>query len=340
MTGYSLTGKAGERTRSRVRDGPRRFFNTAGPMIPADHYHVPPLERLDLDELLLLIEQKRYSVMHAPRQTGKTSVLLALVEELNGSGRYRCAYVNVEIGQSAREDVMVRNAGDTEPDRLRTPKCVLDDRSVSRDVARQVLERRRPPRRAAGGAGPLGRGRRQASGAAHRRDRRADRRHPAGRPAATARRLPGAPAPVPAERRPVRRTGRARLPHPLQRRERRHRRRQRLQHPRRVPAPGRLHRGRGACAADAAHRGDRPGLHRGGPGRDLGADPGPALAGERAGVRSLLQEQGEPRPRSGHHRRGDPRRPGAAHPAPRDPTSINSRTSCRRSASGASSNPC
>ena len=27
-----------------------RFFNTAGPVFPADHYCVPPLERFDLDE--------------------------------------------------------------------------------------------------------------------------------------------------------------------------------------------------------------------------------------------------------------------------------------------------
>ena len=37
-----------------------------------------------------------------PRQTGKTS---ALLDALNAGGRYRAAYVNVEIGQSAREDV-------------------------------------------------------------------------------------------------------------------------------------------------------------------------------------------------------------------------------------------
>ncbi|MCY4603602.1 MAG: ATP-binding protein, partial [Gemmatimonadetes bacterium] len=82
-----------------------RFFNTAGPIKPEINYYIPPLGRVDLDEVLLLIEQQRYFVMHAPRQTGKTSALLALRDELNGSGRYRCAYVNVEIGQSAREDV-------------------------------------------------------------------------------------------------------------------------------------------------------------------------------------------------------------------------------------------
>ena len=82
-----------------------RFFNTAGPIIPQDHYHLPPLPRLDSDTVLRLIREKRYFVLHAPRQTGKTSALLALTDELNAGGAYRCLYVNVESGQSAREDV-------------------------------------------------------------------------------------------------------------------------------------------------------------------------------------------------------------------------------------------
>ena len=84
-----------------------RFFNTAGPIVAEDHYHVPPLERLDRDDLLTLIRRKRYFVLHAPRQTGKTSVLLALRDLLNdgAAGACRAAYVNVETGQSAREDV-------------------------------------------------------------------------------------------------------------------------------------------------------------------------------------------------------------------------------------------
>ena len=81
-----------------------RFFNTTGPMVAADHYCIPPLDRLDLDELLLLVRQKRYFVLHAPRQTGKTTALLALQERLHADG-YRCVYANVEEGQTAREDV-------------------------------------------------------------------------------------------------------------------------------------------------------------------------------------------------------------------------------------------
>ena len=81
-----------------------RFFNTTGPVVAADHYCIPPLTRLDLDELLRLVRDKRYFVLHAPRQTGKTSALLALRDRLNADG-YRCVYVNVEAAQTAREDV-------------------------------------------------------------------------------------------------------------------------------------------------------------------------------------------------------------------------------------------
>ena len=82
-----------------------RFFNTAGPIRPDDHYCIPPLERLDLDGVRTLIQQKKYFVLHAPRQTGKTSALLALRDLLNAEGDYRCVYVNVEGAQALREDV-------------------------------------------------------------------------------------------------------------------------------------------------------------------------------------------------------------------------------------------
>ena len=82
-----------------------RFFNTTGPVVPADHYCIPPLERFDLDEVLRLIRQQRYFVLHAPRQTGKTSALLALRDLLNAGDEYRCVYANVETAQTARGNV-------------------------------------------------------------------------------------------------------------------------------------------------------------------------------------------------------------------------------------------
>ena len=82
-----------------------RYFNTSGPVVPEEHYCIPPLARLSLAELRQLIDRRRYFVLHAPRQTGKTSALLALQDLLNAEGRYRGVYVNVEAGQAMREDV-------------------------------------------------------------------------------------------------------------------------------------------------------------------------------------------------------------------------------------------
>ena len=83
-----------------------RSFNTAGPVKPDKHYSIPPLERFDLDEVLRLIRNEKYFVLHAPRQTGKTSALLALRDLLNSgeAGEFRCVDVNVEVGQVARDD--------------------------------------------------------------------------------------------------------------------------------------------------------------------------------------------------------------------------------------------
>jgi len=55
-----------------------KFFNTAGPNKPDIHYEIAPLSRFDLDEVLMLIRQQKYFVLHAPRQTGKTTCMLAL----------------------------------------------------------------------------------------------------------------------------------------------------------------------------------------------------------------------------------------------------------------------
>ncbi len=84
-----------------------RFFNTEGPMRPDMHYTINPLSRVDVDDLLDLIRRERYFVLHAPRQTGKTSALIALRDLLNSGkvGDYRCVNVNVEVAQVARDDV-------------------------------------------------------------------------------------------------------------------------------------------------------------------------------------------------------------------------------------------
>ena len=88
----------------KARNEAMRFFNTTGPVNPADHYCIPPLERFDLDEVLALVRDEKYFVLHAPRQTGKTSSLLALCDLLNGQG-YGCVYTTVETAGTARDDM-------------------------------------------------------------------------------------------------------------------------------------------------------------------------------------------------------------------------------------------
>ncbi|MFN8494730.1 MAG: AAA-like domain-containing protein [Caldilineaceae bacterium] len=80
-------------------------FNTAGPMQADLHYMIPPLSRVDLDDILPRIAERRYFILYAPRQTGKSSCLLALRDYLNQTGQHRCLYANFEVGQSARDDV-------------------------------------------------------------------------------------------------------------------------------------------------------------------------------------------------------------------------------------------
>ena len=82
-----------------------RFFNTAGPVNPEKHYCLQLLKRIKLEEIESLIDQEKYFVLHAPRQTGKTSCMLALMHHLNKEGKYVCLYVNIEAAQGARENV-------------------------------------------------------------------------------------------------------------------------------------------------------------------------------------------------------------------------------------------
>ncbi|WP_133511801.1 ATP-binding protein [Candidatus Thiosymbion oneisti] len=82
-----------------------KTFNTAGPTRSDEHYTIPALSRWDMDDIRRLIGEKRYFVLHAPRQTGKTSCLLALMEQLNAEADYRALYVNLEPAQAARGDM-------------------------------------------------------------------------------------------------------------------------------------------------------------------------------------------------------------------------------------------
>jgi hypothetical protein len=72
----------------------RRIFNVAGPCNHEDHYMVPMIER-HID-VRTLIEQKQYFTIHAPRQTGKTTLVKELVRKIREEGRYYPLYCSLE----------------------------------------------------------------------------------------------------------------------------------------------------------------------------------------------------------------------------------------------------
>ncbi len=79
-----------------------RWFNIAGPCQEDIHYMLSPTTRLpDLEEL---IQQRSYFVVHAPRQTGKTTAMLALAQQLTESGSYAAVMVSVEVGSAFNND--------------------------------------------------------------------------------------------------------------------------------------------------------------------------------------------------------------------------------------------
>ncbi|MBD2490766.1 ATP-binding protein [Aulosira sp. FACHB-615] len=79
-----------------------RWFNIAGPCNPEKHYTISATSRLP--DLSMLIEQESYFVLHAPRQTGKTTAMLALAQQLTDTGRYAAVVVSVEVGSAFNHD--------------------------------------------------------------------------------------------------------------------------------------------------------------------------------------------------------------------------------------------
>ncbi|GHT66805.1 hypothetical protein AGMMS50239_28870 [Bacteroidia bacterium] len=74
-----------------------RYFNVAGPCNEIDHYMIEASSRLtEIDDL---ITQKQYFVIHAPRQSGKTTLLLDLANRINHEFRYYALYCSLEAAQ-------------------------------------------------------------------------------------------------------------------------------------------------------------------------------------------------------------------------------------------------
>ena len=75
-----------------------RYFNTSGPCNKVEHYMIEAASRLQGVEQL--IDMKQYFVIHAARQSGKTTYLKDLAERLNAEGKYHALYCSLESLQS------------------------------------------------------------------------------------------------------------------------------------------------------------------------------------------------------------------------------------------------
>jgi type II secretory pathway predicted ATPase ExeA len=78
-----------------------KMFNIAGPCVPGEHYLVPTLARLP--QLGGLIAAKQFFVIHAARQSGKTTLLKALARDLTRKDTHVALYCSLETAQGIAE---------------------------------------------------------------------------------------------------------------------------------------------------------------------------------------------------------------------------------------------
>ncbi|MDR2344979.1 MAG: hypothetical protein LBE18_02845, partial [Planctomycetaceae bacterium] len=78
-----------------------KYFNVAGPCNEQEHYMIKASNRLQGVEEL--IDSRQYFVIHASRQSGKTTYLLDLSKRLNDEGKYYALYCSLEQVQNIIE---------------------------------------------------------------------------------------------------------------------------------------------------------------------------------------------------------------------------------------------
>jgi hypothetical protein len=86
-----------------MSDPPPKRFNTTGPCVPEEHYMIPVLPRLP--GVNDMVEGKFYFVLHAPRQSGKTTSVKSIAKGMNSEGKYYALYCTLESLQGISDDM-------------------------------------------------------------------------------------------------------------------------------------------------------------------------------------------------------------------------------------------
>jgi hypothetical protein len=97
-----------------------KSFNIAGPCVPSEHYMLDPMRGIN-ENLTKLIDDKNYFIIHAARQSGKTTLLKALARQINAESKYYALYCSLE----AMEMFPEQEKGI--PAIVKTIKAALDD---------------------------------------------------------------------------------------------------------------------------------------------------------------------------------------------------------------------
>ncbi|MEP7119878.1 MAG: AAA family ATPase [Byssovorax sp.] len=109
-----------------------RRFNTAGPCRPEHDYMIPPGRRLP--GIVELVDHQAYFALHAPRQSGKTTTMRTLAQQLTAEGRYAALHFTCEEARVFPDDIgaaekvvtasIVSSAALHLPETLRPPALV------------------------------------------------------------------------------------------------------------------------------------------------------------------------------------------------------------------------
>ena len=112
-----------------------RVFNIAGPCIEGRHYMLPPGDRIK--DVHPLIDREEFFVIHAPRQSGKTTFLRHLRREIDERGERLALYVTLE----ATDGLHDRN--EATPVIIQQLQEAADNTGIaaSTEVVRRSLER-------------------------------------------------------------------------------------------------------------------------------------------------------------------------------------------------------
>lgn len=80
----------------------------SGPIIERENYYIPLVERLNINTLDSFIDNGFYYIVHAPRQSGKSTSMREYARRLNKERNYTALYFTFELGHKKSVDQAFR----------------------------------------------------------------------------------------------------------------------------------------------------------------------------------------------------------------------------------------